>query len=230
MKNKNCLYKNVCNNTCSDSCVRYLQMNRLLELSNIPSRKQFIKLLPMPDDEKVFNKLMQYSHNIKKFVENGNNLYLCSKHCGNGKTSWSINLMISYFDKVWHNSYDITRGMYIHVPTFLLDLKRFDSKPDYLDRILDADLVIWDDIGFSNKLTDYEHEQLIHFIDYRMSKRKSNIYTSNIVTEADLANIMGQRLSSRIFNESIVMEFKSKDFREVVKEQRRRNNKNEGNE
>lgn len=225
MKNKDCLYNKVCTNECSPSCIRYLQMKRLLELSNIPSKDQFIALVPVEEDEKAFKKLNQYSKNIVKFVGNGNNLYLCSEQCGNGKTSWAIRLMLSYFDKVWHNSYDSSKGIYIHVPTFLLDLKRFDAQPEYIDRILDADMVIWDDIGFSNKLTEYEHEQLIHFIDYRMSTRKSNIYTSNIVNETTLSSIMGQRLSSRIFNESIVLEFKAKDFRDIVKEQRRRNNK-----
>lgn len=225
MKNKDCLYYKVCKKPCTNSCVRYLQMKRLLELSNIPSQKQFIKLIPMEEDKKHYDKLTQYSANIVKFVENGNNLYLCSEYCGNGKSSWAVRLMMSYFDKVWHNSYDIARGVYVHVPTFLLDLKRFNDQPEYLDRILEADIVIWDDIGFSNKITEYEHEQLIHFIDYRMSKKKCNIYTSNIVTESKLSSVIGQRLSSRIFNESIVIEFKAKDFRDVVKEQRRRNNK-----
>lgn len=223
MKNKDCIYNKVCKKNCASDCVRYLQMKRLLELSNIPSQKQLIKIIPMPEDEKVFNKLTKYSENIVKFVNDGNNLYLCSEQCGNGKSSWAVRLMISYFNAVWHNSYDVTRGIYVHVPTFLLDLKRFNSPPEYIDRILEADLVIWDDIAFSNKLTEYEHEQLIHYIDYRMSKRKSNIYTSNIISEETLASVIGHRLSSRIFNESIVLEFKAKDFRDIVKEQRKRN-------
>jgi DNA replication protein DnaC len=205
-------------------------MKRLLELSNIPSQKQLIKLIPTEEDKEIHDKLSQYSKQIKLFIEQGNNLYLCSKYCGNGKSSWAIRLMMSYFDKIWSNSYDVTRGVYVHVPTFLLDLKRFDNQPEYINRILDADVVIWDDIAFSNKLTEYEHEQLIHFIDYRMSKKKSNFYTSNIVNETDLSSIIGQRLSSRIFNESIVLEFKSKDFRDIVKEHRRRNNKRNNSE
>ena len=31
---ENCIYKSVCKNKCSDSCIRYIQFNRLLELSN----------------------------------------------------------------------------------------------------------------------------------------------------------------------------------------------------
>lgn len=224
-KNKDCIYHKVCKLKCASDCVRYLQMKRLLELSNIPSQKQFISLIPVEVDKEAFNKLNTFSKNIKQFVEDGNNLYLCSEQCGNGKSSWAVRLMMSYFDKVWHNSYDVTRGMYVHVPTFLIDLKRFKELPEYIDRILEADLVIWDDIGFSSSLTQFEHEQLIHFIDYRMSQRKSNIYTSNIVDENTLSSVVGQRLSSRVFNESIVLEFKAKDFREVVKEHRVRKQK-----
>ena len=34
MKNEKCLYKDVCQNECQQACIRYIQMNRLLELSN----------------------------------------------------------------------------------------------------------------------------------------------------------------------------------------------------
>ena len=120
--------------------------------------------------------------------------------------------MLKYFDKTWPNSYDVTRGLYIHVPTLLLEIKNFGNIPEYVSRIKEADLVVWDDIALA-KLSEYEHEQLLQFIDSRIANTKSNIYTSNIVNADELANYVGSRLSSRIYSNSKVIEFKSGDWR-----------------
>ena len=120
--------------------------------------------------------------------------------------------MLKYFNKTWPNSYDITRALFVHVPTLLLDLKKFDNMPEYINRIKDADLVVWDDIAI-NKLTEYEHEQLLQFIDYRILNEFRNIYTSNIVDIKTLISMVGGRLASRIFNNSTIIKFISDDFR-----------------
>ena len=215
MKNKDCLYISTCKNKCSASCVRYNQMRRLLELSNLPKARQALQPIYSVDaDAKNYEKLGKIKKNIVSFVEQGKNLYICSNYCGNAKTSWAIKLMLKYFDQTWHNSYDITRALFVHVPTLLIDLKRFDDRPEYIDRILDADLVVWDDFASSDKLTNYEHEQILRFIDYRLSSGKSNIYTSNVTNKEDLCKLVGQRLGSRVFTLSEVIEMKSdKDFR-----------------
>lgn len=216
MKIQDCLYKTVCTNKCHPSCVRYNQMNRLIELSNIPKIYINLKLIPVAEDIEKYKSLKNIKDNIDKFVDKGQNLYICSDTTGNAKTSWAIKMMLKYFDLTWHNSYDITRGLFVHIPSLLLDLKNFKDPPEYLDRILEADLVIWDDLGFTTKLTDFEHEQLLHFIDYRLTEGKSNIYTSNITSVEDLNKIIGYRLGSRIFKESQVFKFNGKDFRKVV--------------
>ena len=215
MKNSGCLYKPVCKNKCTPDCVRYNQMKRLLELSNIPKALQAKQdIYDVPADTKNYEKLDKIKQNIQKFVEDGSNLYICSKYCGNGKTTWAVKMMLKYFDQVWHNSYDITRALYIHVPTLLIDIKNFENRPEYIDRIWDADLVVWDDFASSNKLTNYEHEQLLKLIDFRLNDKKSNIYTSNVTNQEGLNNLIGYRLGSRVFLKSIVIELQSDiDFR-----------------
>lgn len=213
MHKEDCMYNSVCNNTCKDNCIRYIQFNRLLELSNLPKiYKRPIKLYSVDQDYNAYKELDAIGNDIVNFVQNGHNLYICSTTPGNAKTTWSAKLMLKYFDKVWPNSYDITRGLFIHVPTFLLDLKKFNEKPEYIDRIKDADLVVWDDLAFS-KLSDYEHEQLLQYIEYRLQNELSNIYTSNITDYENLKNSIGGRLTSRIFNNSKVITFVSDDFR-----------------
>lgn len=213
MKIQDCLYKNVCTNECSPNCIRYIQFNRLLELSNLPKNFQEpIKLCRIEEDVDAYNKLHNIKLNINDFVKDGKNLYICSNTCGNGKTSWAVKLMLKYFDLTWPNSYDVTRGLFVHVPTLFIDLKKFGNIPEYVNRIKDADLVIWDDLAFGN-MTEYEHEQLLQFIDYRINDCKSNIFTSNITNYDTLIKSIGNRLASRIYNGSEIIQFNGKDFR-----------------
>lgn len=214
MKKEDCVYVSVCNNECSDSCKRYIQFNRLLELSNLPKMfKKPITINAVEEDYNSFIKLDSIKNDIVNFVNDGKHLFICSTTCGNAKTTWATKLMLKYFDCTWHNSYDITRGLFVHIPTLMIDLKKFDNRPEYIDRIKDADLVIWDDLAANNKLTEYEHEQLLQFIDYRVSNEKSNIYTSNIIDYETLIKSVGGRLASRIYNGSEKVIFISDDYR-----------------
>lgn len=213
MRNKDCIFESVCKNKCSESCLRYIQFNRLLELSNLPKiYKKPIQLYAVDDDYEEYMKLSKISEHMTDFVKGDKDLYICSTNPGNAKTTWSAKLMLNYFNENWRRSYDVTRGLFVHVPTLLLDLKNFDNRPEYVDRIKDADLVIWDDIAI-NTLTNFEHEQLLQFIDYRIQNELRNIYTSNVVDFDTLVTMLGGRLASRVYNHSTVSVFKSKDFR-----------------
>ena len=213
MRLQDCLYKSVCTNKCTSYCERYVQMNRLLELSNLPENYQKpVKIISVDEDRPSYIKLAKIKENIEDFVRKGKNLYICSSTCGNAKTSWAVKLMLRYFDRTWPNSYDLTRGIYVHVPKFLSDLKNFNDPPEYLNRIIEADLVIWDDIALAT-LTIYEHDRLLQFIDNRMANNKSNIYTSNVVNSADLTKMVGSRLVSRIYSFSERITFNAGDFR-----------------
>ena len=213
MRKEDCVYESVCKQECSNSCIRYIQFHRLLELSNLPKIYQKpITIYTIDADYQAYKELDMIGKDILNFVQSGKDLYICSTTPGNAKTTWAAKLMLKYFDKTWPKSYDVTRGLFIHVPTLLLDLKRFDNIPEYIDRIKEADLVIWDDLAI-NKLTDYEHEQLLQFIDYRIQNELSNIYTSNIIEFDILKTFVGGRLASRIFNASKTITFVANDFR-----------------
>jgi len=175
--------------------------------------KKPFKIYRVEADGDIYDKLNEFTgEKLVKHISQGKNIYICSTTCGNAKTTWAAKLLLRYIDKTWPGSYDYTRALYVNVPTFLIDIKNFGNRPEYLNRIKDADLVLWDDLAF-NKLTEYEHEQLLQFIDYRIANNKSNIYTSNITDYETLKSLIGGRLASRIFNGSIVFEFKSDDFR-----------------
>lgn len=214
---ENCWYKDVCSvDTCSNNCIRYNEMVVLLETSNIPKNKWTpVSLIPDDCDYDAFVELADIKDNINDFVSKGSNLYLYSKCTGNGKTTWSIKLMLKYFDTVWAGNGFKCRGLFIHTPTFLTKLKNFDIKDlefEQLKKLLPTvDVVVWDDIA-STYLSNYDYSQLLTFIDQRCLSNKSNIFTGNL-DKSGIEKILGSRLASRVWNASKRIEFKGSDKR-----------------
>lgn len=216
-----CWYKNVCQkfntNECDKNCIRYMEMHYLIESSNIPKSNQFKNtLIPSKIDVPKFQELQKIKENIKQFVYNGDNLYIFSKNFGNGKTTWSIKLMQKYFDEIWAGNGFQQRGLFIHTPSFLTKFKEIINKKDedfeiLKQQLLEVDLVIWDDIA-AGKLTDYDHTNLLTYIDQRKLNGKSNIYTGNL-DETELIDAVGNRLKSRIWNDSITIQLFGNDRR-----------------
>lgn len=202
-------------------CMKLFKLDALYNLSLLPfnqRRRIDLRLDATMDDEESFVYLKSVQDNIKYFVSDGINLYLYSHITGNGKTAWAIRLMQSYFNSIWPESNIECKGLFISVPRYLLSIKDNISQiNEYAvsikDRVLNADIVIWDDIG-TKSATSFEHENLLSIIDYRMCNKKSNIFTSN-VTPLELKELAGDRLYSRIINYSTCLEFNGQDKRGV---------------
>ena len=212
-----CWYKRICTEQCSENCIRYKLMYSLFKQSNLPEALWDYKSLTCEDkDYQAFKELQTKSDAILNFIANGNNLYIYSENCGNGKTTWAIRLMYSYFDKIWHKSCFDCKALFVSVPKFLYNCKRSISQDvkgfeELCNLISEVDLVIWDDIG-EMKASDYEHQILFQYIDDRINSKKSNIYTSNKNKE-QLEDVLGVRLASRIYNCSECIEFVEEDKR-----------------
>jgi DNA replication protein DnaC len=182
------------------------------------SQKQHVVLKIDPDgtDLEQFQKLAAIEQDIVKFISEGKNLYLHSTNCGNGKSSWSIRLVEAYFDKIWARTDGKCRVLFISVPRFLLALKdNITTRSSYVeyikDNVLEADLVIWDDIA-AKMGSEFELTHLLNIIDNRLALGKSNIYTSNL-NRQQLYTALGERLTSRIANMSIDIELFGADKR-----------------
>lgn len=210
---EDCWYKNVCSQNICSTCIRYSEMKYLIDNSGIPQNRQRPQSLEAGIDYKQFVMLNSVKNEINKLVDNGFNLYICSKETGNGKTSWAIKILLKYFDEVWAGNGFRVRGYFQHVPTFLNTLKDFSKSHDALKNTLEnTDIVVWDDIA-ATKLSDYDVSQLLTIIDLRTVNGKTNIYTGNVTTKEELEKVLGSRLASRIWNCSIVVEFRGKDRR-----------------
>ena len=211
--NEKCWYKDVCKNKQCSGCIRYSEMKYLMDNSGIPEKKQFpVTLTCDAIDRKAFMELADIKSDIENFVKNGESLYITSDKTGNGKTSWAIKIMLKYFDCIWAGNGFRVRGYFVHVPTFLNMMKDFNNDHSDLKTIIEnADVVVWDDI-VAAKLSDYDLTQLLSFIDTRIYKELSNIYTGNIENREVFEQRLGARLTSRIWSSSIIT-LKGKDRR-----------------
>lgn len=216
-RNSKCWYVESCKEDC-DRCVTYVQMKYQMEHSGLPEAKQRPIALYLTDDNSgdkdAFYRLADIRKGIVEFVEGGKNLYICSKWTGNGKTSWAIKMLHTYFHYTAEGNYDNLKGMFVSTTELLLKLKDFNNplSKSYLDNLKNVDLVIWDDIAVSG-MSQYDFTQLYTIIDKRILSEKSNIFTSNQPTVEGFAKMMGNRLASRIYYTSEIIELKGKDMR-----------------
>jgi DNA replication protein DnaC len=184
------------------------------------SEKQSKRIeLELDDDEtdlKEYELLKSIENSVLDFVKEGKNLYIHSTNCGNGKTSWAIRMVQSYFDKIWFKTELKCRALFISVPRYMLAIKdNISEKSDYVEyikkNVLNADIVIWDEVG-TKGLTQFEHENIMSLINARIDAGKTNIYTSNL-TDKQLLESVGKRLHSRISLTSHSVELKGMDKR-----------------
>ena len=202
-----------------DFCIRKYKMDSLYSAALMTeTQKQHVVLKIDEDgtDLEQFKQLASIEQNISQFISEGKNLYLHSANCGNGKSTWSIRLAEAYFNKIWARTEPKCRVLFISVPRFLLALKdNITAKNDYVeyikDNVLEADLVIWDDIA-AKMGSEFELTHLLNIIDNRLALGKSNIYTSNL-NRQQLYTALGERLTSRIANMSIDVELSGSDKR-----------------
>lgn len=217
MEIKDCWYKKICNNECSEACMRFMCMKSLFDNSQIPEYMWKSKDLTCKElDRSAFEQLKTIEDNVELFVSTGRNVLIHSETCGNGKTSWAVKIMRKYFDKIWHIAGFNCHGLFVNVPKFLYNCKRSISQDvegfeEMCNLINDCDLVIWDDVA-TGDLTSYEHQILLQYIDSRLNSGKANIFTANGNKE-QLMEKLGDRLASRILGCSEAVEFRENDKR-----------------
>ena len=224
---KNCWLKDTCNDTgyhCDDSfCVKNFKLSKLYDNALISNKqRQRVTFLLDADesDDSNYKYLSTIEKNIMNFVSTGGNLYIHSSITGNGKTSWALRLVQAYFSNIWlESSIEDSRALFINVPRYLLAIKdNISQKSDYVqyvkEHVLDADIVIWDEVG-TKGLTQFEHENILNLISIRIDSGKANIYTSNLNDE-ELHQVIGDRLYSRIVLLSDDVELVGADKRSLV--------------
>lgn len=216
-RNSECWYVESCSDDC-DRCVIYDQLKWQMEHSGLPKAKQKPISLYITDnnqsDRKAFQRLASIRENIVEFIEQGKNLYICSSETGNGKTSWAIKMLHTYFHYKAVGNYENLKGMFVSTADLLLKLKDFNNPipQSYKNNLEQVDLVVWDDIALTN-MTQYDYTQFYSIIDKRMLAEKSNIFTTNCTDVERLAELIGAKVASRIYRSSEIIELKGMDMR-----------------
>ena len=152
-----CWYNRECklyqSDNCSSACIRYMEMHYLMSSSGIPPARQYFNpLCPPQEDTAAFLRLKRIKEDIADYIGKGNNLYIYSSNSGNGKTTWALKLVQQYFNEIWAGNGFAVRGLFVHVPSFLVKIKEVISYKDddfeeFRNNLLTADVVIWDDIA-----------------------------------------------------------------------------------
>ena len=218
MNIEKCWYKGICKNECSSSCVRFVVMNNLCEGAHLPMKLRFPPdLYPDNVDYDSFIFLQDWKENVVDHTENGDNLYIYSTHCGNGKTSWSAKIIMKYFDKIWHYAGLNCMALYISIPEFLIKSKSHFKQDtlefeEFLELAKTVPLVVWDDITDFDSLTEYEKTTMLALLDTRFNNNLSNIFTGNILKD-NMRGDVSQRIYSRLWNYCDTVEFKGNDRR-----------------
>ena len=217
-RNSECWYKNTCNDESCDNCLTYIQMKYQFDNCGLPKSKYMPIELYITGlnsvDKDAFIRLSTIRKEIYQFVKDGNNLYICSKNTGNGKTSWAVKMLQTYFHHTAVGNYEHLQGMFVSVADLLIRLKDFNNPlpKSYRDNLENVDLVIWDDIALTS-ISQYDYLQLYSILNNRLFANKSNIFTSNCTDVNSLETLVGAKLASRIWNDSEIIEFKSGDLR-----------------
>lgn len=216
-RNSDCWYLGVCDDDCH-LCNTYLELKWQMDNSGLPAKLQRPIELWLTNktnmcDREAYDRLAEIKAGITEFVDSGNNLFICGRS-GNGKTSWAVKLLQTLFHYRAGGNYEKLQGMFISLGDLLIRLKDFNNPvpKEYRDNIEAVSLVVWDDICLTG-ISQYDYTQIYTLINNRMLAGKSNIFTSNITDLKTLEEVFGERLVSRIYNSSEIIELKGKDMR-----------------
>lgn len=179
-----------------------------------------LELKPSNADVNTFKELFEIKTNIKQFVNQGNNLLICSRNCGNGKTSIATMMLKEYIHQVSNISFsNECPALFINVNSFLNEKKLAINDKDLADKlreieknILTAKLVVFDDIA-DKSLSEYDMNAMYYWLDYRTANMKSCIFTTNQLP-IQLKTTLSGKVYSRIVNYSIVKEITDGDHRQ----------------
>jgi DNA replication protein DnaC len=103
----------------------------------------------------------------------------------------------------------------------LARLHKLDDDEEYrvgLQRLLDADLIILDDLG-AEKVTEFVGQELFNLINYRMNRSRPMVVSTNL-TPSEIEEAYGQRIASRLLNGFDALLLKGEDVRSVLKRRR----------
>lgn len=200
----------------------------ILENSYIPKYQWIEDSLKPLDDADAFNRLFEIRSDIDNFLcGSTNNLLLCSENIGNGKTSWALKLMLTYIENqkgkfnhvderlVTVDNFDFC--VFCQSVPFLVEMKQFGNNKDSYEmykRLCKTNLAIIDDLGVVT-MSQYDYNIIYAIVEKRLFAGLPTIFTTNMTNKDEMREVLGPRLTDRIWNNSEIIKFKNRGFRGV---------------
>jgi DNA replication protein DnaC len=171
-----------------------------------------------PEDRAYMAKVVEYGKGYAQRVANGtqDESLLLTGDVGRGKTFLSTaigNVAVEAHRTV----------VYFTFSEFLdlVRLQKFEDDEQYregLQRLVDADLIILDDLG-AEKVTEFAGQELFNIINQRMNRSLPIVVSTNL-TPQEIADAYGPRIASRLLNGFEVLPLRGEDIRWVLRRRR----------
>lgn len=131
-------------------------------------------------------------------------------NAGLGKTHAALAIAGAVLDK----GFDV---VYISAQEMCAELEkaRFEDESPLMDAMLEADLLILDDLG-TESLTSYSMSCFYTLVNTRMARTAPTIYTTNIVDGALLEQRYTEKIASRLSGSCEPVEFLGEDVRQLL--------------
>lgn len=205
--------------------IRNSEMSLFKAMSYLPARAKnetFENWKHVPEAEESFEICKKYADEFTKTKTTGLCLY---GDVGCGKTYLTT--------AIYHEL--VGKGMHIvvqNVPALLTKIRNTYgndgySEQDILDALINADLIILDDLG-SQKQTDWSIEKLYTIINGRYAEEKPVIITANADGMKGLKDVVGKRVYDRLVQMCIPVHNPASSYRRheaIERERERRKNK-----
>jgi DNA replication protein DnaC len=208
-------------------CLEAMRVERLLADARIPKRYEHCDLdsyLPIHESQKKAKVYIQHFLEKYPLIDVG---LLILGTCGVGKT----HLAVALLRQVIIEKGDA--GLFYDFRDLLRDIQGSwnsvsqASEMDVLKPVLEARVLILDELG-ANKPTEWVRDTIAHIINCRYNDKRLTIFTSNYLDdpgkpgEETLADRIGVRLRSRLYEMCKVIEIRGDDFRKSNKNARNR--------
>lgn len=193
------------------------KFNILLNNSLLPKKYQSPQqLVKRKDDEEAWDFLEDVRKNIVQEVKAGSVFVIASSNVGNGKTSWAIRLLQRYLAETALDGTISDKGMFINYTSLVTNMSDFKYRDtseyrEYLTRLKTCELLVVDELGGAG-INKISYPLIYEIIDTRNNQQLSTIYTTNL-DESVLKDQLGERLFSRVYDYSTLVEFYSDNVR-----------------
>jgi DNA replication protein DnaC len=204
------------------ACMESARVERLIAEARIPKRYEHCTLDSyLPNNESQKKAKLYVQRFLDKYPRIDIGLLFLGT-CGVGKTHLAVALLKQVITETGDG------GLFYDFRDLLREIQASwnsvsqTSELEVLRPVLEAKVLVLDELG-ANKPTDWVRDTIAHIINCRYNDERLTIFTSNYLDtpakqgEENLADRIGTRLRSRLYEMCTEVDVRGEDFRQQVK-------------